>query len=80
MSEDKNSQNEKDENRVEEPATAFNSIHVYNSFDEMEQDHLKWLASLSPEEHLQHATSLIKRVFAKQLEKYPELGKHITFD
>jgi len=80
MSKKEHTNPEPDQNKVREPEAAFKTIRVYNSFDEMEQDDLKWLAGLSPEEHLQHATSLIKRVFSEQLEKYPEIGKHITFN
>lgn len=66
-------------NKVQEPEVVYKTIRVLNSFEEMEQDELKWLASLLPEEHLQHATSLIKRVFSEQLEKHPKIGKRITF-
>ncbi|MEX2410455.1 MAG: hypothetical protein WD607_03630 [Candidatus Paceibacterota bacterium] len=64
-------------NKGEEPSVAFKA---FNSFNEMEEDELKWLAGLSGEEHLHHATSLIKRVFAEQLEKHPEIDTHIYFD
>jgi len=80
MSDKKNAHTETDQNKIQEPLSTFKTIRVFNSFEEMEQDELKWLAGLSPEEHLQHATSLIKRVFAEQLEKHPEIGTHIFFE
>ena len=64
-------------NKTKAPSVDFKA---YNSVEEMEQDELKWLAGLTPEEHLQHATSLIKRVFSEQLEKHPRIGNRIFFD
>ena len=66
--------------RAEEPTTAFKTVQFFQSFEEMEQDELEWLAVLSPEEHLHHAVSLIKRVFSQQLEKHPKIGTDIHFD
>lgn len=45
----------------------------------MEEDELKWLSSNSPEEHLHHAVSLIKRVYAEELKNNPKIGSEIKF-
>lgn len=66
--------------KVEEPNISFKNIRVYDTFEEMEEDELKWLASLSPEEHLRNTTSLIKRIFSEQLKKYPKIGARLYFD
>jgi hypothetical protein len=39
------------------------NISFSGSFEESEEENLKWLASLSPEEHLCNAVKLIKRVY-----------------
>jgi hypothetical protein len=77
MSTKKEKHSKSDKNQVEEPSVAFK---IYPSFQEMEEDELKWLAGLSPKEHLQHTTSLIQRMFSKQLEEHPKLGTRIYFD
>lgn len=53
-------------NKIEEQQTAVQSVRIYDSIEEQEQ--IAWLASLSPEQHLMHATALIKRVFDDTLE------------
>lgn len=65
--------------KVKEPSISFKNFKAFNSIEEMEQDELKWLAGLAPEEHLQYTTSLIKRVFSEQLEKHPKIGTQIHF-
>lgn len=69
-------------NTVEEPTVGYEKkrIHIFNSLEEQEEDNYKWLASLTPEEHLHYATELIKRVFAKELKENPIIGNKITFD
>lgn len=51
----RNSSSSKPENTVNEPEAAYKkTITFFNSFDEMENDQLKYFASLSPEELLQN--------------------------
>lgn len=80
MASEKENSSDKKSERVEEPATAYKTVHIFQSFEEMERDELEWLAALSPEEHLQYAVSLIKHVFFKQLEKHPNIGTQIHSD
>ena len=75
-----NNRSNPDEFKAEEPAVEFRSVRIYDTIDEMEVDELKWLAKLSPEEHIHHALSLIKRVYSEQLKNNPEIGKEINFD
>lgn len=74
-----NKDNKNNESKAKEPEVAFNTIQIFDSFEEQEKEEMKWLASLTPEQHLQNTTSLIKRIFADSLEKHPEIGKQITF-
>lgn len=60
--------------KAEEPETLYKAIRVFESFEEQEAEEVKWLASQKPEQHLQHAVSLIKRIFAEELEKHSEIG------
>jgi hypothetical protein len=72
----------KKEGTVNESSVSYKSkdqIHFFKSFEEMEEDNYKWLASLTPTEHLRNATELIKRVFAVDLKKKPTIGKTIYF-
>lgn len=71
-----------DKNEVNEPAIPYTKkeIRFFSSFEEMETENIKWLASLSPEQHLQYAVLLIKRVFAENLQKNPVLGNKILID
>lgn len=56
---------------AEEPLATYgaNRLQFFNSFEEMEQADAKEMALLSPVEHLQNATALIKRVFTQELKK-----------
>ena len=67
---------------VKEPIIVYGKerITFFNSLEEQENDNYKWLASLTPIQHLQHATELIKRVFAKELKQNPTLGNRIKFN
>lgn len=56
------------------------TFKIFNSFQEQENDNYKWLASLTPVEHLQNATALIKRIFADSLKQNPTLGTNLTID
>lgn len=82
MVKDLNNNHETNPGKTEEPDISYSGKHLYifNSIEEMEQTELKWLAGLSPAEHLQNATSLISRIFSKELEKKPKIGRHIYFE
>jgi hypothetical protein len=80
MNNEENNNSKNDQNKAEEPRTAFKTIRFFNSFEEQEEDEIRWLASLSPEEHLRNTTSLIKRVFAEDLKRNPYIGTEIQFE
>ena len=67
---------------VSEPEVAYesNRIRIFKSFEEQEEDNLKWLASLTPEQHLYYGTLLIKRIFSEELKQNPTIGNRIKFD
>jgi hypothetical protein len=66
--------------KVTEPVSNYGNttLSFFNSFEEMEQSEARQLAALSPVEHLQNATELIKRVYAKELSNMT-LDKTIHF-
>ena len=66
---------------IAEPLVTYGKerITIFSSLEEQENDNYKWLASLTPVQHLQYATELIKRVFAKELKQNPTLGNRIKF-
>ncbi len=70
--------------QVNEPKATYGKapggVSFFSSFEDMEKDNYKWLASLTAEQHLENATSLIKRIFAADLKKHPHLGNKISFD
>jgi hypothetical protein len=43
------------------------SISFYASLNQQEEEHFKWLASLTAEQHLINAIANIKRIYAKEL-------------
>ena len=53
------------DSQASEPQAEYGkkALQVYNSFEEQEEENYKWLASLSPEQHLHNALELIKRVY-----------------
>jgi hypothetical protein len=74
-------------NEVSEPVINYpdlpssnKNITIFNSHVEMEEENYKWLASLTPEQHLQNATALIKRIFADDLKKNPLIGNKLLID
>ncbi|MEO8150340.1 MAG: hypothetical protein ABI723_22085 [Bacteroidia bacterium] len=84
---EENKSNNKDAcKEVNEPQQSYGmgadekDIHFFSSFEEMEEDNYKWLASLTPEQHLANATAFIKRIFAEELKKNPNLGNTLTID
>ena len=67
--------------KAEEPKAAYGKkVTFFNSFEEQEEDNFRWLASLTPEQHLQNATVLIKRVYAADLKRNPSIGSRLYFD
>jgi hypothetical protein len=56
------------------------SIHFFSSLDEMAEDNYKWLASLTPEQHLHNALNHIKQIYAEELKRNPHLGNTLIFD
>lgn len=63
-----NKQNKK--NKAEEPATSYgNTIRVFSSFEEMNEADAREVAQFTHEQHLNHATELIERVFHEELKK-----------
>ncbi len=75
-------------NNVSEPSVEYpfqipesnKTVRFFSSFEEMEDDNYKWLANLTPEQHLENATALIKRIFAEQLKTNPLIGNKIYFE
>lgn len=68
--------------KTEEPQVSYKSasaksVYAFSSFEELEEHEARYMASLSPLEHLRNATALIKRVFAEDLKKNPKLGRKI---
>lgn len=57
-----------------------NSIHFFNSLEEMSDEHYTYLASLSPEEHLRNAVLHIQQIYAEELKRNKETPKEIIFD
>jgi len=80
MAKDRKNSTDPEKNKIREPETAIKSFRVFNSFEEMEQDELNWLAALTPEQHLWHTISLIKRVYADKLARNPKIGKKLYFE
>ena len=76
MSKKENQDSKKKANKAEEPETVFKTVRIFDSFEEQEKEELKWLASQTPEQHLQHATDLVKRMFDEDLKKHPTVGNH----
>jgi len=57
-----------------------NDVRFSSTFEEADNENYKWLASLSPEQHLQNATRNIKRIFAEDLKKNPHIGSSLSID
>ena len=66
-------------NIVSEPAIVYkkNSINTFTSFEEMNEAEAKVMASISPINHLQNATTLIKKIYAEELKNL--MNKKIIF-
>jgi hypothetical protein len=77
----------KEKNKVNEPQVGYHSgaadapeISFFSSIQQQEDEHYKWLASLTPEQHLQHAVANIKRIYAKELSETPTPSKELRFE
>lgn len=64
----------RDKNEANEPQTGCHTnvshgaeISFFSSIQQQEEAHYQWLASLTPEQHLQNAEANIKRIYAKEL-------------
>ncbi|HYW35042.1 MAG TPA: hypothetical protein VE868_06515 [Balneolaceae bacterium] len=77
---EKNGESRSDQTKAEEPETVFKTVHIFDSFEEQEQAEIEWLASQTPEQHLQHTVALIKRIFADELKQHPRIGNKLRFD
>lgn len=79
-------QNEKDEEKVNEPQPGYGThanageLRFFKSFKEAEDYDNKWLASLTPEQHLHNAVQLIKRHYKNQLDDNPNIENNFTID
>lgn len=80
MSSDKKNNSEDEQNKAKEPEIAFKTVRIFHSFEEQEKEEIKWLASLTPKEHLRNTTNLIKRVFAEDLKQHPKIGNKIYIE
>jgi hypothetical protein len=60
--------------------TGAKDVHIFSSFSEMEENNFKWLAALTPHQHLQNAVALIKRIFADDLKRKPKIGNRLIID
>ena len=69
--EKKGGKNEK--NIVNEPEVVYQKtkISFFGSFEEMNEADAKAMALLTPVEHFQNATALIKKLYAKELAEAP---------
>jgi len=67
MSEEKEKHTKQENNKVEEPATAFKTVHVFGSFEEAAEFEAKARADLSYDKRLKHIEQLRRRVFGKYL-------------
>ena len=73
-----NSNNQEPKNIVAEPPFVYErSIRAFNSFEEMNEADAKAMAKITGINHLQNATSLIKRVYSEEL-KNP-MNKKLSF-
>lgn len=80
MTKDRNKESGAEKNKVREPEITFKTFRAFNSFEDMKEDELGWLAALTPEQHLGHTIGLIKRVYADKLARNPRIGKKLYFE
>lgn len=80
MAKDRKNESGTDKNKVREPEATLKTFRAFDSFKDMKEDELGWLAALTPEQHLGHTISLIKRVYADKLARNPKIGKKLYFE
>jgi hypothetical protein len=72
------SNNQEPKNIVAEPAFVYErTILTFNSFEEMNKTEAKAMAKIAGVNHLQNATSLIKRVYWQELQN--PMNKKLSF-
>lgn len=67
MNSDENNTSESEQNKAEEPETAFKTVRVFRSFEEEEEYTAKQRAAMSHDERMKHVEGLRKRVFHQYL-------------
>ena len=67
MTKDRKNKSERDKNKLREPKIDFNTIRVFDSFEEADEFTVKERASLSYDERLEHIETLRKQVFGQYL-------------
>ena len=78
MKDKKDSESENERiSKADEPQAAYikKTLHIFKSFEEQAESEYKELASLTPEQHLQNAVELIKRVYGIKEENGEEKEK-----
>lgn len=69
--------------KVKEPLATYqtkNRIKIYHSFEEEAEDNYKYLASLSPEQHLANIKKLIDRIYKNKPDEASDENKRIDFN
>ncbi len=69
--------------KVEEPVATYQTkkrIKIYHSFEEEAEDNYKYLASLSPEQHLANIKKLIDRIYKNKPDEASDENKRINFN
>jgi len=75
---EKNSEPQSDQNKAEEPETAFKTVHIFDSFEDEAEYNAKQRAAMSYGERMQNIEKLRKRVFHQYLlpnGKWPSISK-----
>jgi len=68
----------KEQDKVNEPSTAFKTVRVFSSFEEAAEFEAKQSAGLSYHDRLKHVEELRKRVFHQYLQEdgtWPSISK-----
>jgi hypothetical protein len=68
MSNKKNNQSEDESNKAEEPKTAYNTVHIFDSFEEEAKHNARQRAAMSYDERMEQIEGLRKRVFNQYLQ------------
>jgi hypothetical protein len=72
--------NEVNESGYNSGAKNASDISFFSTIQQQEEEHYKWLASLTPEQHLQNAVANIKRIYAKELSEQTTPSKELRFE